>query len=395
MTFNHLLHKIINTKVGKTNFWLATIGMAFSLLLILSAILLRSNFLKLKTNKTQYLVISKIITNEMMGNMNKSSFTDEEIKALAATPYFDSLQGIQTSLFKVGLDIPVNTIPLKTDMYFESVPDAYLDVMPKNWAWKPGDDDLQGIAPRFLLDMYNYGFAVGQQLPQLSEETIGTIPMNFTITNKEGKQMVFKGNIGALSSRFMSILVPESFMNWANENFGFIEKKPATRVVAKAKDPTSVEMNAFLKSKGLQTDYGDGRYAKYGFFIRIAENAVKIIGAIFFGFALLVFLMFIQLTITNAKQEIQLLKTLGTSPKQLQAFLMKRLMPIYFILIGGILLLLSVLQFFVARSKALQQQDIKLPVIMPLPVFGMAAFILLLLWVINLWSVKKYIKTAI
>jgi hypothetical protein len=396
MQFNSLLKKIINTSVGKTNFWLATVGLFVSLLLILVAIQLKEDYKQLKGNKTQYVVISKNITNEMMGNITKSSFTTAEIETLRKTNFFDSLQGIKTSLFKVKLDIPMNTIPLNTDMYFESVPDAYLDVLPADWGWKPGQAYLKGIAPRFLLDMYNYGFAVGQQLPQLSEATIGTIPLNFTISNKDGsQQIVFKGNIGALSSRFMSILVPESFMNWANEQFGFIEAKPATRVVAKAKDPTSAEMNKYLKNLGMKTDYGESRYSNYGFYVTVMEKAAKINGLIYFGFALLVLMMFIQLTIINAKQEIHLLTTLGTSPKQLQQFLLKRIMPIYFYIVATILVLLSILQLWAATNEGFKANDIILTKLLPLQVFVVAALILGVLWAINYFTIRKHIKKAI
>ena len=41
-------------------------------------------------------------------------------------------------------------------------------------------------------------------------------------------------------------------------------------------------------------------------------------------FALLIFTLFIQLTIASCKEEIALLVTLGAAPKQLQQFLMKQ-----------------------------------------------------------------------
>jgi hypothetical protein len=393
MSFTKLLKKIINTSVGKTNFWLATIGMGLSLLLILIAVQLKYNFEQLRGNNTQYLVISKDITTDMMKDINKSSFTKSEIEELRKTGFFDSIQGIKTSLFKVKLDIPMNTIPLNTDMYFEAVPDAYLDMIPADWTWQKGKGSFKAVAPRFLLDMYNYGFAVGQNLPQLSEDFIGQIPLNFTISNAAGtEELVFKGNIGGLSDRFASILVPESFMDWANANFGTALEKPATRVIAKAKDPSSSEMNAYLKKRGMKTDFGEGRYSILTTYVGWAQTAIKVIGIIFFGFALLVFLMFIQLTVVNAKQEIQLLITLGTSPKQLENFLLKKLMPVYFYLVGFILIGLSIVQFIIANTQSLIKNKIILSPILPYQVFIAAALILVLLWITNYFTVKKYIR---
>jgi hypothetical protein len=393
MSFTQLLKKIINTSVGKTNFWLATIGMGLSLLLILIAVQLKYNFEQLQGNNTQYIVISKEITTDMMRDINKSSFAKSEIEDLRKTGFFDSIQGIKTSLFKVKLDVPMNTIPLNTDMYFESVPDAYLDMVPADWKWQKGKGAIKAVAPRFLLDMYNYGFAVGQNLPQLSEDFIGQIPLNFTIGNADGTQeLVFKGNIGGLSDRFASILVPESFMDWANATFGTAIEKPATRVVAKAKDPSSSEMNAYLKKRGMKTDFGEGRYSILTTYVGWAQTAIKVIGIIFFGFALLVFLMFIQLTVVNAKQEIHLLTTLGTSPKQLEGFLLKKLMPVYVVIIGVILIALSTVQFILATHPTLVKKAVVLPKIMPYQVFVAAAIILVFLWIVNYFTVKKYIK---
>ncbi len=388
-----LLHKIINTRIGKSNYYLATAGLVLALFLILIAVFVKQNFAQLKGNKTQYLVITKRINEAMMADINKSSFTINEIENIKKSNYFDSVQGVKTSLFKVNLTVPMNTLPLSTDMFFESVPDAYLDVKPKDWDWQPGDISIKAIAPRFFVDMYNYGFAVGQQLPQLSDTTIHKIPFDFNITNKdETAKVKFDGGIGALSNRFFGILVPESFMDWANKNYGFMPFKNPTSVVVKAKDPVNEKLHQFLKENGWKSDYGLSKYSNYAFYIKVTEKASTILGLLFLGFALLVLIMHIQLTITNAKEEIYLLKTLGTSPRQLQKFLMKKIMPIYFIIIGIILLLLAVVQYLFATNETLQYKEIVLPKILPMQVFAVAGLLLLALWAINFWCVKKYIK---
>jgi cell division protein FtsX len=51
------------------------------------------------------------------------------------------------------------------------------------------------------------------------------------------------------------------------------------------------------------------------------------IGLVLLLFGLLVFSLFIQLTIASCKTDIELLQTLGTSPKQLERFLLKQFLP--------------------------------------------------------------------
>lgn len=390
---NRLLKKIISTSIGRVNFILAITGLFVSVLLILAALQIRYNFRSLQKGGNQYLVITKRITNAMMGDVSKSSFTTEEIADLRAQPYFDSVQAMKSSLFKVKMDIPLNSLPLNTDLFFEAVPDAYLDVKPEKWEWQPDDQHISILAPRFLLDLYNYGIAIGQRFPQLSEESAKVIPLNFRISNFDGTSTFdFKGNIGGFSSRFGSVLVPESFLDWANQRFGFKQSGAAARMVVKAKNPTSGDMNRYLKSKGWESDYGVGRFSKWGYIVRFVETLITIIGALLFGFALLVFIMFIQLTITHAKTEIQLLHTLGAAPKQLRNFLMKRLMPVYLLIIAGALLVIAAGQILLSQSAALKAQEIILP---PWPgpsVIICALALMAILWLFNYSTIKKQIK---
>jgi hypothetical protein len=393
---NRLLKKIINTSIGRVNFILAISGLFVSVLLILAALQIRHNFRKLQKGGNQYLVITKRITNAMMGDISKSSFSETEIADLKTQSFFDSVQPMKASLFKVKLDIPLNSLPLNADLFFEAVPDAYLDVVPEKWKWSPGDPHVTGIAPRFLLDMYNYGIAIGQRLPQLSEESVKVVPMNFHISNYDGTSFVdLKGNIGALSSRFGSILVPENFLDWANQRYGFKSNAAPARMVVKAKNPTGKQMNRYLKANGWESDYGVGRFSKWGYVVRFVEMLITIIGAILFGFALLVFIMFIQLTITHAKNEIQLLHTLGAAPKQLSRFLLNRLMPVYLLIIIGALLVIAGAQYLLSQSESLKAQDIILGPLPGLTVIACALALMAILWLFNFYTIRNQIrKTA-
>jgi hypothetical protein len=388
---NTLLNKIITTKVGRFNFWLASIGVFFAVLVILLATSLRYNAKKLTTLKSNYVLINKRITDDMMGDIKKSSFKIADIDMLRQSGYFDSVQPIKTSLYKVKLKVPLNTIPLSTDMFFLSVPDAYLDVIPKNWAWKPGNTHLLGLAPRFMLDMYNTGFAIGQKTPQISEETVSKIPLDFYISNEdESKQIVFKGNIGGLSSRFTGIMVPESFMIWANNEFGFKQEQDPVGIVAKAKDPMSTAMNKFLESKGMYTD--KGRFGAMVPYVLIFSGVTKYVGILFLTFALLMVLMFLQLTVVNAKGEIDLLKTLGTSPKQLESNLRRKFLPLYIYMVLAVLAVLSLAQLYIATHNGLHREEMYFDKILPWQVFIVAAIILGILVAINYMAIKHRLK---
>jgi cell division protein FtsX len=82
----------------------------------------------------------------------------------------------------------------------------------------------------------------------------------------------------------------------------------------------------------------------------VVDVVVKIswiTGVIMLLFALLVFTLFIQLTIASCKEEIVLLITLGASPKQLRRFLMKQFFPVHILIIIVSLLIISGLQVYI------------------------------------------------
>ena len=107
-------------------------------------------------------------------------------------------------------------------------------------------------------------------------------------------------------------------------------------------------------------------------------------------FALLVFSMFIQLVIAGSKAEIQLLVMLGTAPKQLQRYLLKQFIPLY-VMIGIIsLVLLAVLQY--AAFIALSQHQMFVNPGPGVAAFAAIAGILLLVYIVNWLTVKKYVN---
>lgn len=60
-------------------------------------------------------------------------------------------------------------IHLSTEMFFESVPDEYVDVNLDKWLFDKETRVIPIIIPRNYLNLYNFGFAQSRSLPKLSE----------------------------------------------------------------------------------------------------------------------------------------------------------------------------------------------------------------------------------
>ena len=92
------------------------------------------------------------------------------------------------------------------------------------------------IVPNQFLDMYNFGFATSQDLPQLTQELVKSLPIEIRIKDVIGR-VTYYGKVVGFSDRISSVLVPQPFMDWANKEYGTTVSSKASRVVIRTKDP--------------------------------------------------------------------------------------------------------------------------------------------------------------
>ncbi|WP_212000804.1 FtsX-like permease family protein [Chitinophaga sp. HK235] len=392
--FFDLLKKIIHTGIGKSRFLMASVGLGIAMLLILVAIQVHSNFSQLlysakNQNETaDFLVINKKITNAIMGQSGKSAFTPEEITQIKAQPFVQAFGLITSSRFKVVVQAP-GDLHFATDMFFESVPDSFLDVKDEDWKWNTGDRTIPIILPSDFLNLYNFGFSLSQDLPQISQETVKALPLQVVISNNLSSEQ-FIGHVAGFSDRISSFLVPASFMNWANEKYGTTREAPVSRVIIKTPDPSNPALVKFLDDHGYTTNQDKLKFSKTRLIVQTIVSVIGFFGLILLLFAMLVFSMFIQLIIASCKKEIQLLVMLGTAPRQLKRYLLKQFVPLYIIIGVVCLLLLTSLQY--AAAAVLAKHDM---VVSPWPgpgVFAGALLVLGLVYLVNLLTVTRYVN---
>ena len=104
-------------------------------------------------------------------------------------------------------------------------------------------------------------------------------------------------------------------------------------------------------------------------------------------FALLVFSLFIQLTIASTSKEINLLITIGAAPRQLQTFLMKQFLPLNIIIIFTSLLVVALGQFFL--ESFLRSQNMFISQWLSFYTIATALIILVVLWLVNYFTVPE------
>ena len=201
---------------------MAVIGLFIAMLLILAAVQIQSDYQQILYSKTSqdsiadFLVINKIVTDK---NIGSTTLTAAEINDLKQQPFVEKIGALTPSRFRVGVQSISKQIPFYSDFFFESVPDEFLDVTSPDWKWNENSTFIPMIIPNMFLDMYNFGYAQSQHLPQLSQDLVKNLPVQIDIQTPAGI-VNYYGKVVGFSDRISSVLVPQPFMDWANKKFG-------------------------------------------------------------------------------------------------------------------------------------------------------------------------------
>lgn len=390
---NILLKKLIRTATGRTRYAMAIIGLSVALLLILAAVQIQVNYNELlqgKQNKdsvANFLVVNKILTDR---NIGKAVLSQEEINDIKAQPFTEAVGVLQTSRFKASIQSSSDVFPFYTDIAFESVPDAFLDVNTKEWNWNENSAYVPIIVPGMFLDIYNFQFSLSQGLPQLTREIVKMIFFNVNVYAVDGTTRVFKGKVVGFSDRVSSLLIPQSFMDHANALYGKNTGNAPSRIIIRTKDPGHPDLISYLKKKQLTTDQDKTRFSKYRQIVEMVVNITGVTGLLMFLFAMLIFSLFIQLTISSCREEIKLLISLGASPSQLRSFLTRQFFPSNVWIVLCSLCVIAVAQY--ALALFLRQQSAYIsPLISPITI-SISALVLLIIYILNRKSISANIS---
>ena len=156
-----------------------------------------------------------ILTKEVEGaGIGKTSFTQTELAELAEQPFTEALGEFTPARYSVMGGISLAGIGMRTYLFFESVPDRFLDVRSDEWGFEEGSEFVPIILPRNYLNLYNFGFASTRGLPQVSEDLVRGITLDLDLSGR-GQFRNLKGRVVAFSNRLNTILVPEEFIRWS------------------------------------------------------------------------------------------------------------------------------------------------------------------------------------
>jgi len=378
----------LNIGGNNTSRFFSYAGLGIGVMLLLCSVQMYININQLLKDKNprkngyDFISVTKTVTNQNMGSDNR--FTLADINELKAQPFIEDAAPLNANQFRAKASAG-NIIPFSTDLFLESVKNDFIDTVPASFSWKPGQADVPIIFSADFLEMYNV-FAPAQDLPQLSESSIGAINIMLECYSPTGIQ-TFRGHIVAVSDRINSVLVPESFLLWANKMYGNADYVPAARVYVKTVDANNTSLLNFLQQKNYHVNKDK---TKFGRVKQVLQTVVSGLG----GFAILVILLammlfsfYLQLMIARSKDNLQLLLTLGYSPSWFSKTVAKKWIPAYTMIILAALVAASLLQF-AFQHVSLNGKD-ELPSFLHSSVFLLAGVLWLLCIAVNYRLIKK------
>lgn len=267
--------------------------------------------------KKDYLIATKKISTLGSFAGKSNTFSPEEIKELKEQPFTESVGAFTPSLFHVsaGVGMQEAGIRLSTDMFFESVPDEYVDVRLDKWHFDEDTDVIPIIIPRNYLNLYNFGFAQSRSLPKLSEGLMGLIQMDIRMRGN-GRTEAYKGRIVGFSNRLNTILVPQSFMDWANRTFAPDKEAQPSRLIVEVKNPADTSIADYFQKHDYETEGNNLDAGKTTYFLRLITGIVLAIGLFISILSFYILMLSIFLLLQKNSVKLENLLLIGFSPSK-------------------------------------------------------------------------------
>lgn len=264
--------------------------------------------------KADYLILSKRVGTADVFTGRGHEFSGSEIDDLSAQPFVTDVGKFTSTNYRVDASLSVNGIPLmKTDFFFESVPDDFVDVSSSEWEYRPGDKRVPIILPRSYINMYNFGFAQTRSLPKISEGLLGMIDLGILIRGN-GQEERFHGKVIGFSNRLNTILVPQSFMDWSNARFAPGEPTKSTRLIVQVGNPADERVTTYLEKKGYEVESDKLAAEKTTYFLRMVVSLVMIVGLVISVLSFYILMLSVYLLVQKNASKLENLLLIGYSP---------------------------------------------------------------------------------
>lgn len=258
----------------------------------------------------EFMIISHPI--ERVGG-ETPKFTATEIEDLRNATFVESLGLFESSKFRVDGSVEFMGEKLSTMMFFEAVPDNFIDVETDKWDYRYGSDIIPIILPRNYLNLYNFGFSQAQGLPNITEDVIKRVEIDIDIRGN-GHRDAYRGYVIGFSDRLNTILVPMSFMEWANGYYSSDTTENTTRLILEVQNPGAPEVVEYIEKHGFVAEDKPSESSKALFLLKVCIAVIVGIGVIFSLLSIIILTLSIYLLLQKNVAKLENLVLVGYKP---------------------------------------------------------------------------------
>ncbi len=341
--------------------------------------------------KEEFVIVSKKVTAMQALTSKATGFTKRDVSEIKKQEFCTAVAQFEPSRFHVLFYSDSKTFPLKTDLFFETVPNKYLSLDEQNWQWEQGQEMIPIILPRDFLTLYNFGFAATQNLPQISEGILKQLVFKVRLRGN-GKSQIFSARVADFSDRINTILVPQTFLNWANAEFGYKNQTLPSRIILETENIADSRIFEYVAQNNYEINENSLVNSKLSFYLKLTLTVVVLIGVVITLLAVWLLVFSFHLIIEKNKSKIQNLFYLGYSFNSI-------LLP--YNLISIVTNTVIVVFAFVASSVSNTMVVDKLSQFLPIakisvivPILS-AIFVLSAILLINYTSIRRVLKKTV
>ena len=344
--------------------------------------------------KADYLIVNKKISTMSTITGRSNTFSEDEVADFKSQKFVERMGAFTPSSYNVRASFNMEGMArMSTEMFFESVPDEFVDVARDKWSYEEGSTDIPIILPKNYLDLYNFGYAQSRSLPKLSEGILGAISLTIRIDGN-GRMDDYQGRIVGFSSRLNTILVPDAFMKWANRVYANAEQaKETSRLILEVNNPTDDAITSYLQDNNYETDQDKLDASKTTYILRIIVGIVMSVGLVISILAFYILMLSVYLLVQKNSTKLENLILIGYSPAKVS-------LP-YQALTVGLNVLVFILSFgllIVIRKVYMEMfenffPDMTAPSVTPSLVLGIT--LLIVVSVLNIIAVRNKVMSII
>ncbi len=260
--------------------------------------------------KNTYIILSKRIAAVSSLRGEAQTFSQDDIAELSSQRFVKRVGRFEASQYQVYASVAMGASQMGTSMFFESVPDEYVDV-----AWpKMKEGEVPIILPRSYLALYNFGFAESQSLPKLSEGVVSMIQMDLRLRGEGGAEQRLKGRVVGFSTRLNTVLVPAAFMHSSNEMLAPHSQPDPTRLIVEVKNPADDAIATFINEHGYELEDNSLEAGRTTYFLKIVAGIVMAVGLLISALSFYILMLSIFLLVQKNSDKLQNLLLIGYSP---------------------------------------------------------------------------------